>query len=105
MNRLIQIEIACADADEAHRIASALVSERLAACVQLTPITSIYRWDGQIETSPEIRLSVKTVTQQLEAIEARVKAMHSYDVPQITATEIVNASAEYVDWVRDETSG
>ena len=105
MSRLIQIEIACADADEAQRIANALVSERLAACVQLTPMTSIYHWDGQIETSPEIRLSVKTVAKKMEAIEARVKTLHSYDVPQITATEIVAASAEYANWVRDETDG
>ena len=68
-------------------------------------MTSIYHWDGQIETSPEIRLSVKTVAQQMEAIEARVKTLHSYDVPQITATENVPASAEYANWVGDETDG
>jgi periplasmic divalent cation tolerance protein len=90
---------------EARRIGRALVEERLAACVNVVgPVHSIYRWDGQVQEEAEHLLVVKARRDDVEALGARVQALHSYEVPEVVALDVVAGSAPYLDWVRDSTA-
>lgn len=90
---------------EADELAETLVRERLAACVNLHPVTSFYEWEGAIQQDAEVTLTIKTATQTLEALKARIHALHSYDVPEIVVLEALPSSdAKYVDWVRRQTT-
>jgi len=87
------------------RIASALVEERLAACVNLVPgIISIYRWDGGVQEDAEVLLVVKTNEARCSELADRVRELHPYDLPELLALPAVGGSAAYLDWVRQETS-
>lgn len=86
--------------DEAARLASTLVEERLAACATLIPaVESIYRWEGQIEFSTETLLLLKSALDQLPALEARLKELHSYQVPEFLVLNIESGSHAYLDWL------
>jgi periplasmic divalent cation tolerance protein len=90
--------------EEAGRIGTALVAERLAACVNLIgPIRSIYRWQGSIEEADEWQLVIKARAADLSALEARVKALHSYEVPEILALPVYGGSAAYLAWLDEAT--
>jgi periplasmic divalent cation tolerance protein len=90
------------DRASAQAIAAALVEERLAACVQLMPIESWYRWNGEVRHDAEVMLTAKTVRGRLPALEARIRALHPYDLPEIVALPIVGGSADYLAWVAQE---
>jgi periplasmic divalent cation tolerance protein len=97
--------ITTADAETAAAIGRALVEERLAACANLLgPIRSIYRWRGAVEEASEHLLLVKTQAGRYRALEARVKELHPYDVPEIIAVDIESGSLPYLDWVRESTN-
>jgi periplasmic divalent cation tolerance protein len=85
--------------DEAGRIAEALVNEGLAACVQLSPIESWYRWEGKVEHAPETRLHIKTAADRADQVRDRIRALHSYEVPEIVVLPIAGGSPDYLDWV------
>lgn len=86
---------------EAQRIAQTLVEERLAACATLIPsVQSVYRWEGKIEKSSETLLLIKTGTEQLAAVEARLHALHSYQTPEFLVLETAGASPAYLAWMR-----
>lgn len=87
--------------DEAGRIAEALVTERLAACVQLSPIESWYRWEGKIEHAPETRLHIKTTADRADQVRDRIRALHSYEVPEIIVLPIAAGTADYLDWIAE----
>ena len=92
------------DAACAERIGRALVDERLAACANLLPgVRSIYRWEGAIEEADEVLLVLKTRAAQVDALAARVAALHPYDVPEVLALPVAGGSARYLSWVREET--
>ncbi|ATZ61790.2 MAG: divalent-cation tolerance protein CutA [Methanosarcinales archaeon Met12] len=86
---------------EAKRIARTLVEKRLAACVNVFPITSIYHWDG-IQEDAEVALIVKTTRGNVKKIEECVKELHSYEMPCIISFAIDGGSEEFLKWVRDE---
>jgi len=86
--------------DEAKRIARILVEERLAACVNVFPITSIYHWNG-LQEEKEIALIVKTITKNVKKVENKVKELHSYDVPCIISFKI-DGSKEFLKWIGKE---
>ena len=89
------------DSDEAARIARALVEEKLAACVNLVPgLRSIYRWQGAVQEDAEILLIAKTRAALVDALAARVRALHPYDLPEVIALAVVAGSEPYLDWVR-----
>lgn len=93
-----------ASADEADRIGHAMVTEALAACVNiLAPARSIYRWQGAIEQAGEVPALFKTRADLADALIARIAALHSYDVPAITAWPIAAAHPPYLDWIAAET--
>ncbi|MES2471283.1 MAG: divalent-cation tolerance protein CutA [Pseudomonadota bacterium] len=89
--------------DEAARIANLLIDEKLAACVQLLPIESFYRWDGKTQNEAELLLLIKTRTALFENAIARIKAVHPYTVPQIVGTEFLAGFKGYLDWIDDAT--
>ena len=94
----------CPDEGTARRIASALVDERLAACVNILPdMTSIYRWQGVVETTPECLLLVKTRRARLEALRRRLEELHPYDLPELVALPVEGGSSAYLTWVVEET--
>ena len=100
----LSVYIIAADADEAERIAEALVAERLAACVNLLgSVTSVYRWKGAVERANEVALIVKTRRDLFDRLAARVRALHSYEIPAIVAWPIVAGDAAYLAWVAEET--
>lgn len=90
--------------DEAEAIATALVDARLAACVQLMAIESVYRWEGALERASEVMLHAKTTQARLADAEALIKARHSYEVPEIIAVPIVGGSTDYLAWIESEVS-
>jgi periplasmic divalent cation tolerance protein len=84
---------------EAEAIASTLVLEHLAACVNIHPIHSIYRWEGKINSDPEWQLVIKTKLNLFPLIAETIKAIHSYEVPEIIAIPIIHGSTAYLDWL------
>ena len=97
--------VTCGSEEEALKIAHALVEERLAACVNLvSPIRSIYRWEGKVWDEKEWLLIIKTQTGRFEDLEQRVKSLHSYSVPEIIALSIVKGAASYLDWLKEMTT-
>jgi periplasmic divalent cation tolerance protein len=90
-----------ANAEEARRLGRTLVEERLAACATLLPaVESIYRWQGQVETSAESLLLLKTSPAQLAALEARLHALHSYQTPEFLVLPVEAGSQPYLDWLQ-----
>jgi len=102
---MVVVSVACGSDEEAINLARLLVERRVAACVQIHAITSTYRWEGKVETSSEVMLTIKTLASKLPALEVLVKAHHSYDVPEIIAVPIVWASEDYARWLRDSVRG
>jgi periplasmic divalent cation tolerance protein len=86
--------------DEAEQIARALVDERLAACVNIVPgLTSIYSWKGETETADELLLVIKTTAANLEPLEAALRRLHSYEVPEFLVLTPESAAKPYLDWL------
>ncbi len=100
----VVVYITVGSPDEAARLARALVTERLAACVNRVPVESVYRWQGQLEEAPEVLLIVKTRRARLDALASRVQALHSYTVPEMIALPIVAGWPPYLDWLADESA-
>ncbi len=93
------------DDARAESLAAKLVEERLAACVNIHgPMTSIYRWKGELERDAERQLIIKTTRDRVPALEARIKSLHSYELPEFVIVPIEGGSDAYLDWVRRETS-
>jgi periplasmic divalent cation tolerance protein len=87
------------------QLAQALVTLRLAACVNRVPgLISLYHWQGKIEKDAEELLIIKTRLEYLPALEAKIKSMHPYQVPEVIALSIVGGAAPYLDWLEKETA-
>lgn len=95
--------VTAASEAEAESIAQALISTQLAACVSVWPMRSIYTWQGNLEKSQEWQLLIKTDLSQFAALEAAVRSLHSYDLPEIIALPIAAGSAAYLDWLQTQT--
>ncbi len=92
------------DEASAQALATALVTERLAACANvLAPCHSVYRWQGEIESVTEIPLLIKTTATRYAALEAAIRARHPYELPEIIAVPIAHGLPEYLNWVASET--
>jgi periplasmic divalent cation tolerance protein len=103
MSDYIQVITTTATHDEAEIIGRALVEERLAACTQIIgPITSIYRWEGQIETSQEYQCWAKSRRDLFERIEVAIRRLHPYQVPEILAIPIAAGSQSYLKWLDEQ---
>ena len=103
-NDALVVFMTAANREEAARIAGALIASRLAACVQIMPeIESVYRWQGKIERATEVLLIAKTVALKFEELEREVRALHSYETPEIVAVPVIAGSAAYLEWLLAST--
>ena len=102
---VVSVYAVFADAEEAERIGRAVVEDRLAACMNLiSPIRSIYRWKGAVETAEEVSAIFKTSEGPVDALMTRIAGLHSYEVPCVVAWPIEKVLGSYADWV-DESVG
>lgn len=93
--------VTVASRDEAHALGRLVVEAGEAACVNIVPgVTSVYRWEGRIEEAPEWLLVMKTTPARRAALEALVRAHHSYDVPEFLALPVWSGSEAYLEWLR-----
>ena len=100
----IVIYITTGSVNEAKKIGRVLIEEKLAACSNIiSPIRSIYRWQGKICDDKEALMVLKTRKKHFEQIVKRVETLHSYDVPEIIAIPIIEGSSKYMSWLNEET--
>ena len=98
------VYITAGDADEAGRIARALVEDRLAACANIIPaVRSIYWWEGAVQDDAEAALVAKTRRDLVPALIERVKELHSYDCPCVVTLPVQAGNPEFLEWIADET--
>ena len=99
---VVSVYAVFANAEEAERIGRTVVEERLAACINiLSPVRSIYRWEGRIKTADEVAAIFKTHHWHADALIERVTALHSYQVPCVVSWPIDKVLRTYADWVED----
>jgi periplasmic divalent cation tolerance protein len=97
--------VSTADVDEARRIAKALVEERLAACVNiLGQIESVYHWEGEVRFSGEAAFLAKTTESCFDALVARVRELHSYELPCVVAVPLTRGEALFLNWIGENVS-
>ena len=100
-----EVVVTAADAESLAALTRTLVEERLAACGhQIAAIRSVYRWNGAVHDEPEARVALHTRRSLVEALTARVVALHSYDVPCVIALPLVGGNPEYLRWIAAETT-
>jgi periplasmic divalent cation tolerance protein len=104
--RKIVILVTCGSLREARTIARSLVERNLAACVNLLParVESVYRWKGKIESAKEFLLIIKTTRKRFAAVQAEVRRLHSYEVPEIIALPIAIGSQDYLRWIAESVA-
>ena len=99
----IVVFMTAASGEEATRLADMLVGAHLAACVQILPeMESVYRWQGKIERQAEILLLAKTTKDKFDDLEREVRALHSYETPEIIAVPVILGSAPYLEWLKSK---
>jgi len=104
MSEAIVVLVTCGSEEEAEKIANSLIEERLAACVNMiSPVRSIYRWEGKIWDEREWMLIIKTQKKRFEDLEKKVKSLHSYSVPEVIALPVVEGFAPYLKWLEENT--
>jgi periplasmic divalent cation tolerance protein len=100
-----EVVVTADDADWLAGFTRTLVEERLAACGHVSPIRSVYRWDGAVHDGPEARVGLHTRRSLVPAIVARTGELHPYDVPCVIALPLVGGSPDYLRWLAAETRG
>lgn len=104
MTKFVVCLSTAASAEEGAKIGRALVEEELAACVNVVPgVRSIYRWEGKIEDGAEVLLVIKSQESLIEPLTARLKALHSYSVPELVVLPIRDGNPDYLSWIADNT--
>ncbi|HYL86403.1 MAG TPA: divalent-cation tolerance protein CutA [Candidatus Angelobacter sp.] len=105
--KLRVVLVTCGSLAEARRIARAVVSKRLAACVNVmrSPVESFYTWKGRLETAREHLLVIKTTAGRLAQLEREVHRLHSYEVPEFIALPIAAGSGKYLSWLQECVAG
>ena len=104
-NQAIVVFITAAHSEEAARLADLLLERRLAACVQILPeMESVYRWQGKVERQKEVLLIAKTIKSRFDELESSVRAIHSYETPEIVALPLEAGSAPYLEWLNSSVS-
>lgn len=102
---VVFIYVTAASHDEALAIGRALVEERLAACANvLGGMTSVYRWQGKLQSETEAALVLKTQASLAEAVTDRVRALHSYECPCVVVLPVVGGNPAFLDWIAQETA-
>ena len=102
IGRMLVVLTTVPNKEEAERLAREIVGAELAACVQILPqMTSVYFWDGRVQTEPEHLLLIKTLEEKFDALKDFIQTNHSYDVPEIVALEAEKVSESYLGWLTD----
>ena len=103
MTDKIVVLVTSGSAKEARKIARAVVEQRLAVCVNIvtSPVQSVYRWKGRVESAKEFLLIIKTTQSRFAKLEAAVERHHSYDVPEIIALPVVRGTTDYLAWISE----
>jgi periplasmic divalent cation tolerance protein len=106
MTDKLVVLVTCRSAKEAERITRSLVETRLAACGNIlqSPVRSIYRWKEKIESAREVLLVIKTSRSRFPELQAAIKRLHSYEVPEIIALPIVAGSQRYFSWLAESVA-
>jgi len=97
------VYITTQDEGEAEKIGRTLVKEKLAACVNIHPINSVYRWEGRVEAEREAAMLVKTRADLVDEVINRVKELHPYEVPCVISLPIIQGNDDYLNWIREST--
>jgi periplasmic divalent cation tolerance protein len=97
-----QVTTTLPDFSAADRLATALIEERLAACAQVSgPVSSTYRWQGDLQRATEFYCNIKTSLDRLPALRVRIRELHPYDVPEIITAPIMDGDPEYLRWIEE----
>jgi periplasmic divalent cation tolerance protein len=96
--------VACPDETRAKELARSLVEQRLIACAQRFPITSTYRWKGEVQDESEWLLMMKTTEEAYSSVESYVKLHHPYEIPEIIRVPVETGLPAYLDWIRNEVT-
>ena len=105
MNDTVIVLTNLPDRETAVKLANELVARKLAACVNvLSECTSVYRWKGTIKNAREVPVLIKTRAARYAEVEAAIRGLHPYELPEIVAVPVVRGGDDYLQWVADETS-
>ena len=105
-SKAIVVLSTCPDPETARGLAADLVENGLAACVNIVPgLTSVYRWEGRTEESPECLMLIKTTPEGMARLRQRIVDLHPYELPEIVAVPVVDGLPAYLDWVTGSVSG
>ena len=105
MDEIVIILTNLPDRASALKLAGELVEQRLAACVNvLAECSSVYRWEGRIKSATEVAVLIKTRAQRYDEVEAEIRRLHPYELPEIVAVPVVRGLDEYLEWVAGETT-
>ena len=105
MDEIVIILTNLPDRASALKLAGELVEQRLAACVNvLAECSSVYRWEGRIKSATEVPVLIKTRAQRYDEVEAEIRRLHPYELPEIVAVPVVRGLDEYLEWVAGETT-
>jgi len=103
MTDKVVVMVTCRSRAEAGKIARAVVEARLTACANVlgSPVQSIYRWRGKVETANEVLVVIKSTRKRFAALEREIRRLHSYDTPEIIAVPIAAGSKAYLEWIEE----
>ena len=102
MTDKVVILVTASSEDECRKIATHLVEDKLAACVNITqPVVSIYRWEGKIDQDQEYQLIIKSTRELFPEIKTAIARLHSYQTPEIICLPIIDGSPDYLQWIGD----
>jgi periplasmic divalent cation tolerance protein len=103
--KALMVFCTCPDQESAERIANHLIENRLAACVNISsPLKSVYRWQGEIETADEVMLFIKTTTSSYDKLEHAILSLHPYELPEVLAVPVDKGQQNYLGWITQCTS-
>lgn len=101
--KAVIVQTTTSNEEEAKKIAKILIQDKLAACVQLKDIESLYNWDGKLCCEREILLSIKTKKELFSKVKSKILELHSYDTPEIIELDISNISEDYLKFIKENT--
>ena len=102
--KMVIVQTTCSSRTEAKNIAKTLIDKKLAACIQLSEVESVYVWKEEFCSDIETLLSIKTRKENFEKLKSEIKELHSYDVPEIIEIDITNASKKYLKFIGENTN-
>ena len=105
MNEHLVVLVTASSEVQARRIARRLLQNKLAACVNFVPVDSMFLWKGEIQEEEETLMVIKTRAEQFDELMNSVRALHTYDTPEIIGMPVVIGSQDYLKWIDDEVTG